>query len=34
MAGYDVLHFSGSEIYNNPVECVAKVINYLQREVK
>jgi very-short-patch-repair endonuclease len=34
MAGYDVLHFSGSEIYNNPAECALKILKYLWKEVK
>ena len=27
--GYDILHFSGSQIYNNPQECVKDVYEYL-----
>ena len=28
MAGYDILHFSGSEIYRNPFECAVKIFDY------
>lgn len=28
MAGYDILHFSGSEIYRNPYECAIQTIEY------
>lgn len=28
-AGYDVLHFSGSQIYRHPIECAEKVFNYI-----
>lgn len=31
MAGYDVIHFSGSELYNNPQECIQKVVNFLNK---
>ena len=31
MSGYDVIHFSGSELYNNPQECVQKVVEYLRK---
>ena len=34
MSGYDVIHFSGSEIYNNPDECVKKVVEYLKKNAK
>lgn len=34
MAGYDVIHFSGSEIYNYPEECVEKVFEYLKKNAK
>lgn len=33
-AGYDVLHFSGSEIYNNPYECAEKTLNYISKNNK
>lgn len=29
MAGYDVLHLSGSQIYNEPFECARKVMDYI-----
>lgn len=31
MSGYDVIHFSGSQIYNEPFKCVAKVIEFMQK---
>ena len=30
MAGYDILHFSGSEIFNNGTQCAIKVFQYLK----
>lgn len=30
MMGYQILRFSGSEIYNNPKECVKKVFKYIE----
>lgn len=32
-AGYDILHFSGSEIYNNPMECAQRVFDYIERGI-
>lgn len=34
MGGYDLIHFSGSEIFNNPEECAKKVIEYLIKHLK
>lgn len=31
MSGYDVIHFSGYELYNSPQECVQKVVEYLRK---
>lgn len=28
--GYDILHFTGSQIYNKPIQCCYKIINYLE----
>lgn len=28
-AGYDILHFSGSQIYQNPIKCAMDVIEYM-----
>ena len=28
-AGYDILHFSGSQIYNEPMKCADEIFNYL-----
>lgn len=33
MAGCDVLHFSGSEIYNAPIPCGQKIYRYIQSKV-
>lgn len=30
IAGYDVLHFSGSEIYKNPFDCAYQIIDYIK----
>lgn len=32
--GFDVLHFSGSEIYNDPMECSEKVFGYIFKCLK
>lgn len=32
-AGYDVLHFSGTQIYQNPTECALKVLKYIMKKV-
>lgn len=29
--GYEVLHFSGSEIFNTPMKCAEKVFEYIER---
>lgn len=34
MEGYEVIHFSGSEIYNEPEKCAKKVIEYLIKFLK
>ena len=34
MAGYDVLRFSGSEIYNTPYGCAEKTLNYIKKLIK
>lgn len=31
MCGFDIVHFSGSEIYNNPDECVERIKNLLDK---
>lgn len=33
MAGYEVLHFSGSQIYNDPYKCVDDVIDFIHSRV-
>lgn len=30
VAGYDILHFSGSEIYNKPIQCASRVYEYIK----
>ena len=32
--GYDVIHFSGSQIYENPWKCADEVCRYLTQKVK
>ena len=32
--GYDVIHFSGSQIYNDPVGCAYKVFNYIMKKFR
>lgn len=32
MAGWDILHFSGSQIYNAPFKCARQTINYVVEE--
>lgn len=32
MAGYDILHFSGSQIYSNPIECAVKAYDYWRKK--
>ena len=34
MAGYDVLRFSGSEIYNKPFECAEKTYDYIMKKIQ
>lgn len=34
IAGYEVLHFSGSEIFNNPFNCAYQVINFAKEKIK
>lgn len=34
MAGYDILRFSGSEIYNKPFECAEKTYNYIMKKIQ
>lgn len=31
IAGYDVLHFSGSQIYNEPYKCAVEILTYAER---
>lgn len=32
MAGYDVIHFSGSQIYNDPFECAKKALKFVLKK--
>ena len=32
IAGYDILHFSGSQIYNEPMTCAKKVYEYIKNK--
>jgi hypothetical protein len=29
MAGYDVLHYSGSQIFNDPIKCANEIYDYI-----
>lgn len=33
LSGYDVLHFSGSQIFDDPLQCAMDVYNYIQIKV-
>lgn len=33
-AGYDILHFSGSQIYNEPMKCAEDIFEYLVSKTK
>ena len=33
MQGYDVLRFSGSQIYNNPLRCAAQALGYITQKI-
>lgn len=33
-AGIDIFHFSGSEIFNNPIECAEKIYDYAEGKIK
>jgi len=34
MAGYEVLRFSGSQIYNQPLKCARDTYNYILKKIK
>ena len=34
MAGYEVLRFSGSQIYNEPFKCAEDTYNYIMKIIK
>lgn len=34
LAGYDVIHFSGSQIYNDPYKTAQSAINYIESKLK
>lgn len=34
MAGYDVLHFSGSQIFNEPFQCAKETYDYILEKLK
>lgn len=33
-AGYDLLHFTGTEIYNNPLKCAWEIVNYGRKKLE
>lgn len=34
MAGYEILRFSGSQIYNEPLKCAEDTYNYIMKKIK
>lgn len=34
LLGFDVLHFSGSQIYNDPFGCAVKTLQYIKKRVR
>lgn len=34
VAGYEVMRFTGKQVYNKPLECIAKVCEYLEKAEK
>ena len=34
MAGYEILRFSGSQIYNEPLKCAKDTYNYIMKKIK
>lgn len=34
MAGYEVIRFSGSQIYNNPLRCAEDTYNYIMKKIE
>lgn len=32
MEGYEILRFSGSKIYNDPIKCVNEILNYIRQK--
>lgn len=34
MSGYEVLRFSGTQIYNNPLKCAEDTYNYIMKKIK
>lgn len=33
LAGYDILHYSGSQIYKNPIKCAMEILDYIDKKV-
>ena len=33
-AGYDIIHFSGSQIYREPLKCAKQAVNYISSKIK
>lgn len=34
MEGIDILHYSGSQIYKNPLKCAKKICDYIERKIE
>ena len=33
LAGYDILHYSGSQIYKNPIKCAMEILDYIDKKI-
>ena len=33
LAGYDILHYSGSQIYKNPIKCALEILDYIDKKI-
>ncbi len=32
-AGYDIVHYSGSQIYKDPIKCASEILDYIEQKV-
>ena len=33
LAGYDILHYSGSQIFKNPIKCAMEILDYIDKKI-